>query len=305
MNILASYINGDFSTTLYDDGTKVRQQMGPDGQVSFPESIDVKITDYCDAGCSFCHEVSTKWGEHGDLDKLFDVLSVLPKGIEIAIGGGNPLDHSELEYFLVRMKDAGFICNLTVNQQHVPVFRNDLVRFILQDLVKGIGISVSSQRLDDCKFLYEYTSNIVWHVIAGVHNHGIMESFYNVKNYGNTQLDSVKILILGYKDFGLGTQYRTEKVDQKILWWRRKLPKLLRNAKYHGYEFSFDNLAVEQLKLQNLFTAKAWSELYMGDDFEFSMYIDAAKQEFAETSRSVDRVSWSNNNLLNYFRGTK
>lgn len=92
MTIIKQYVNGNVNVTLYDDGTKVREWEGVQ-KVEFPESIDVKITDYCLMGCKFCYEMSTRKGKHGDLETLKTKLSSLPSGIELAIGGGNPLDH--------------------------------------------------------------------------------------------------------------------------------------------------------------------------------------------------------------------
>ena len=39
-------------------------------------------------------------------------------GTEIAIGGGNPMSHPELESFFFRMKDRKIISNITINQFH-------------------------------------------------------------------------------------------------------------------------------------------------------------------------------------------
>ena len=39
----------------------------------------------------------------------------------------------------------------------------------------------------------------------------------------------------------------------------------------------------------------------MGDDFCFTMYIDAVKQQYAPTSRSAERVSFEDCTLLEYF----
>lgn len=59
MEILNQYINGNTLVTIYNDGTKIREY-NKDPQPEFPESIDLKITDYCDMGCPYCHESSTK-----------------------------------------------------------------------------------------------------------------------------------------------------------------------------------------------------------------------------------------------------
>ena len=95
-DILYQYKNGNTSVTIYNDGTKVREI--PDGVntiLDFPESIDIKITNYCDLNCSFCHELSTTKGIHGDLDCLFDKLKDLPSGVELACLSGDSVVYSE------------------------------------------------------------------------------------------------------------------------------------------------------------------------------------------------------------------
>lgn len=51
---LYNYINGDFDVTIYDDGTKIRKFNKDSHIVLHPESIDCKITNWCDAGCQYC-----------------------------------------------------------------------------------------------------------------------------------------------------------------------------------------------------------------------------------------------------------
>jgi hypothetical protein len=53
MTTINTYRNGNTTVTLLSDGTKIREYEGTP-VVTHPESIDVKITDYCDMGCSYC-----------------------------------------------------------------------------------------------------------------------------------------------------------------------------------------------------------------------------------------------------------
>ena len=64
--MLKSYMNGNTLVTIYEDGTKVREYDGTPVPVH-PESMDVKITNACDAGCRYCHEKSVPSGKHADL----------------------------------------------------------------------------------------------------------------------------------------------------------------------------------------------------------------------------------------------
>lgn len=65
MAILGDYVNGNHRTILYDDGTRFRETgsyvegkwVADDADhftFDFPESFDLKITDYCDGGCPWC-----------------------------------------------------------------------------------------------------------------------------------------------------------------------------------------------------------------------------------------------------------
>lgn len=288
MNTLASYQNGNTAVTIYSDGTKVRQYDG-DPFVAHPESIDVKITDYCDMGCPYCHESSTIKGKHGDVFKLLDVLNDLPAGVELAIGGGNPLSHPDLIPFLQVLKMKGIIANITINQGHLKTYQDLLLRLINSEYVRGIGISITSRNYKHIMPIIKRTDNVVFHLIAGVNQVSILDELISLTPI-------CKALVLGYKHFGFGVQYFSQEVLSTLKSWHRSLPRYVGKC-----TLSFDNLAIEQLKVRRLFTDKGWERFYMGDDFCYTMYIDAVKQQFAPTSRSNDRYSFSEYSLLEYF----
>lgn len=286
--IITKYNNGNTTVTIMDDGTKIREYENTP-QVIFPESIDIKITDFCDMGCTYCHESSTTKGIHGDLNKLLEIISELPSGVELAIGGGNPLSHPNLVEFLQVLKQKGIIANLTVNQGHLKTYQDMLIYLIKDELIKGLGISVINNNFTYIKPLLEITNNIVYHLIVGVNKTDIVGKLI--------ELGKCKVLILGYKTFGLGVSYFNDGITIGIKNWYRKLPHLVGKC-----VLSFDNLAIEQLNVKRLFTEIGWNNFYMGDDFEFTMYIDAVKQEYAKTSRSKDRMPFSKCTLLEYFK---
>ena len=111
--MLATYTNGNTRVTIDHNGTKTRRYRSDQPvKLDHPESIDVKITNYCDLGCEYCHENSTVEGEHADIEVLLNTLSTLPRGVELAIGGGNPLSHPDIIPLLTRLKSMGFIVNI-------------------------------------------------------------------------------------------------------------------------------------------------------------------------------------------------
>ena len=291
MKQIAKYQNGNTTVTIMNDGTKIREYENAP-EILHPESIDVKITDYCDMGCAYCHESSTKKGIHGDLNKLLEVITELPAGVELAIGGGNPLSHPNLIEFLQVLKSKGIIANLTVNQGHLKTFQDMITYLIKDELVKGIGISITSNNFNYIKPLLEITDNIVYHIIAGVNKAEVIEKLI--------ELGNCKVLVLGYKLFGFGVKFHSKEVDAELKRWYKRLPNFIGKC-----TLSFDNLAIKQLKVKRLFTYEGWNKFYMGDDFSFTMYIDAVKQEYAPTSRSNKRKSFVECSLLEYFSSRK
>lgn len=291
------YINGSYHVIIEDDGTKTRRLLGKDSSfVEYPESIDVKITDYCDLGCAFCHESSTVEGKHADLDKLFDVLSQMELyGQEHAYGGGNCLSHPDIIPFLTKMKAAGVISNITINQGHVGRYF-DMIKYLIDEqLVYGVGVSITSNQFKYIDELMSITPNVVLHVIAGVHHPSIVDEL--LAKYG-----TVKVLLLGYKDWGFGIQYRDEKVNTLIDKWYTRIGSIIRKK---GLTISFDNLAIEQMDLKRWFIGEGWKKFYMGDDFTFTMYVDGVKQQYAPTSRSPERVGFDEMSIVDYFRTHK
>lgn len=294
MKTLAQYTNGNYTVKLLTDGTKIRYTEADAFIPDFPESIDVKITNFCDNNCSYCHEMSTIKGKHADLTKLLDVIKDLPAGVELAIGGGNPLSHPDLVGFLIELKSRGIVANMTVNQNHLNTplkfFQIQLIMsLIMNDLIKGLGISIINDDFSDIIELKKLSNNIVYHLIVGINTPAQLDKLIALGN--------CKVLLLGYKQFGFGKKYYSDIVAKNIVNWNCALSSYIRKC-----VISFDNLAIEQLNVKRLFTAEGWNKFYMGDDFMFTMYIDAVNQMFAPTSRSVDRVSFNDSTLLEYFK---
>ena len=303
---IIQYLNGNVSVSIHDDGTKIRTFEGVP-QPFHPETMDVKITNFCTPEkdnpiCSYCHEMSTPKGLHGDLDKLMEVLSCLPTGIELALGGGNVLAHPDLLSFLIKLKEKGFISNITVNEKHLEKDKDLILNLIDKDLIKGIGISYTSEKyLKHIKPIAMKSDNVVFHLIVGLNS---IQDIDDLNLFCATLNKKCKILLLGYKQFGFGINHylQNKTIEDNKYEWRIRLSKFFARK---SMILSFDNLAIDQLSLKRFFTDEGWSKFYMGDDGVFSMYIDAVKQEFAKSSTSNERVSFEKNSLLGFFRSLK
>ena len=61
--LLGKYRNGNYNVYLLSDGTKTRETKEDGFIPAYAENIDIKISDFCDMGCEFCHEGSTRNGD--------------------------------------------------------------------------------------------------------------------------------------------------------------------------------------------------------------------------------------------------
>ena len=273
--LLHTYQNGGYQVSMYADGTKVRERVGEQPPL-MQEQCDLKITDWCDAGCAWCHEGSTVKGAHADLDKTLELFSCMPAGTEVAIGGGDPLSHPDFVRFVRALRKQGLVPSVTVNGKHFERHLPVLKELTAEGSLFGVGFSYHD-RLPD----WEYP-HLVVHLIAGVHSPQVLDPA--TRPY--------KVLLLGYKQFGRGKkmfEVRPAKVQDTIASWYRELFWVA-----HEHHVSFDNLAIDQLKPSRLFVhTENYEQQWMGPEGEFSMYIDAVTQTYALSSYSPERFSWS------------
>lgn len=280
--LLARYKNGNYNVKLYSDGTKVRFGKEMPFQAVFPENIDIKITDYCDAGCAFCHENSTIKGQHAVNLLSHPFLDTLRPGTELAIGGGNPMSHPHLELFLQKMKYQGVICNLTVNAVHLPENQARLAVWMRHGLVKGLGLSVNRYDQQVHEFATRFTGgNVVLHIINGVMPYEDLKKYYGPE---------IKALLLGYKMFRRGEKAYSEQTRIRMEEFHENLLEILNSF----HTVSFDNLGIAQLKPQRFMSPEEWNTFYMGDDGSHTMYIDMVQSNYAKNSTSLQRYMLDN-----------
>lgn len=287
-----SYENGNYSVVLFNDGTKIR--MLNDGETemkpSHVECIDLKITDYCDMGCPMCYECSSKIGKHAKFSAIRSLVDSLDDFTEIAVGGGNPLSYPNLDDLLQMCSNRNILLNMTVNARHFMQPKNlkNIRGSLYYGEINGLGISLPSdysaeQTKELCRELNGRSDyrNAVIHVINGLVT---LEQLRLLEKY------KMKVLILGYKDKGRGVQLKKHKAsdierNQEML--RNELERLISMAKI----VSFDNLAIEQLNIKDFCDKQGieFNRLYMGDDGEFTMYVNLVDETFAISSTMKDK----------------
>ena len=275
MELLGRYMNGNVRTSIYSDGTKERFTMDDEFKPVFAENMDIKICNRCSAGCSYCHEGSTPGGKLGDImnEKFVDTLHPYQ---EVALGGGNVLEHPDLIPFLHKLKEKKVITNITLNQIHFEKNLELITSFVDQKLIYGLGVSLVNPTVEFINKIKKFP-NAVIHVINGI---------FTEQDYDVLKGHALKILILGYKDLRRGSEYLYEnknKIHKNQNWLEYHIMQMI-----GGFEvLSFDNLAIEQLHIKEQWDDlcdESWDEFYAGDDGTITYFIDMVERKFARSS---------------------
>lgn len=285
---MLQYQNGNALITLKSNGTRTIE-FDDKLKLEYPLNVDIRVQSICPLGynpntgkakCSFCHESATTDGVECDYDLLFKKLLCLPRGIELAIGCNIYTD--SLNRFLWDCKFGGYVCNITINQAVVTNHLEMLLNAIKCDVINGLGISYRSFCKKEIPERLLNYQNTVIHVIAGIDD---IDEIMKLK--------AKKILVLGEKDFG----FNKNKVDlnsHNHKQWFRKVRLLMDKFDV----VSFDNLALEQLKIERFLKPDDFKEFYQG---EYSFYINAVNGTFSRSSRSPETTSWNDISVKQYF----
>jgi len=171
-----------------------------------PDLIDIKITDYCERGCSFCYQGSSEKGEHADLSSgniwaLSNALSRL-KVFEVAIGGGEPTQHPNFIEFLEDLKRSGITPNFST--RNLSWLKDDKKRERILDSIGTFAYSTECPRDVDelAAYLKVYCGNRirrpVIHYVMGVAYYNFTRMLETAYHHG------MDIVLLDYKQTGRG-----------------------------------------------------------------------------------------------------
>ena len=270
------YKNGNYMVLFnLSNGTRIRSTIDKDATEFIPEfaeNMDIKITNRCTGtNCAWCHEGSSSCGKHADLNEPF--IDTLKPYQEVALGGGNVLEHPDLLSFLKKLKNMKVIANITLNQIHFEQNYELVKRLADEHLIYGLGVSLVDPT-DEFISKVKQFPNAVIHVINGVLSKRQAERLYD---------KGLKILILGYKHLRRGNDWYKESIevyDDNYSWLYNEIGKFAE----HFEVVSFDNLAISQLAIRRLLTDGEWDKFYAGDDGTHTYYIDMVNRQFAKSS---------------------
>lgn len=252
------------------DGTKMRFSIGPYEKASKPELVDLKLTGYCSFGCSWCYQASTLQGKHAKLEDVRFVVKELEKvGVsEVAIGGGEPLQHPDIIETFRLFKEAGIVPNFTTK---FP----GLVRKYwsqLEPLIGGFAYSAenAAQIRSAAKLFRNIPKRFVnLHYVMGL---GDREHF---KEYLTAASEAgFRVTLLGYKTSGFGKNVIPFPYD----WWIEAVNELIEEGNCPS--LSIDTPLADQYHGE--MPVPAYS--YHRNEGAFSMYIDVSEMTFGASS---------------------
>ena len=247
-------------------------------KASYPELVDLKITDFCEKRCDFCYQDSTWNGQHASLDNINNVFSTLSSldVFEVALGGGEPTAHP---CFAEILKEAKERYGITPNFSTATLdwlFDTNKVEAV-RKYCGGFAISLAAYSPS-----FEDISKIDAEGLADKASFQCILGIYPGTGDGSSILNSIdcfqnhinKITLLGKKTTGRG---------KNKIWATYNLASMIEKLDSQGLQIGVDTAIVKQhedvlrdMEINNIF----WS----GAEGAFSMYIDAVKSVIAPSS---------------------
>lgn len=286
--------DGKSGWTLFnrDTGAKIRLSFdAPRDAVaptksSAPELVDLKITDFCESGCSYCYQGSTPAGKHASsstIDSIAWTLSKM-KVFEVAIGGGEPTTHPQFSSILWAFRRNGVVPNFTTRSLEWlddPAKSKEILR-----AMGGFAFSVDSAK--DIVRLAEALKK----ARVGHNGHGSTKQVnvqYVMGAHDLSRLDeiveachehSLVLVLLGYKRTGRGES----RPPKPYAGWVKRLQAIAKNKWLRiGVDTALAAESEAEIKLAAA-GGKNANLFYTTEEGKFSMYIDAVAGKMGPSS---------------------
>jgi len=303
-------------------GNKIRVQFGDQTaspKTFVPELVDINITDFCTHGCSYCYRGCTESGKHASLENMTTLFKILQEHqvLEVALGGGEPLQHPDFWTIAERAKYYGMHVNVSTRDE--AILRDPEI------LAKGVeflhGIGISTQRcyhMDDLGELRKYamqasqrknrsygssTLDVVLHIAMGtMSRNDIKETLKDAEKH------YIPLLLLGYKPYGRGFEYKNSRSFYEYSWLGAELDKYFKKSSYGDNEYywsgpkvSFDTVLVGEMAewlTKHKVDRRHWQE---GEGLN-SCFVDAVNMTMAKSSFEGAPVKFNKHNFIDIWK---
>lgn len=252
-----------------------------------PELVDIKTTDYCPYGCSFCYQGSTEKGEHGSLENIQVIAERLAEAgvLEVAIGGGEPTLHPDFVETLKAFSSRGINANFTT--RNLAWIRKEELRAEVRKHSQAFAYSV------------EDPANVAKLRALMTDNRFYMEANLHYV-MGSTDFDTFKAIVdaayehrfrltlLGYKTTGRGDEFTPHDYSG----WLDHLTSLDTPAGKLGLPGRLPDVSVDTTLVQQTYdqmVEKLPAATFHREEGLFSAYVDAVSMTMAPSSYEPDR----------------
>lgn len=170
-----------------------------------PELADISISNHCTKGCSYCYRKSENNSEFMSLEDYCYVLDAINHPtygnvFQVAIGGGEPLEHPEFIQIIDETVARGIVVNFTTNGIHLSAD----ICLRIQGKVGAVALSISRMEelnTEKIRLLAQHKIRVNLHYVLSSQN--IDEAIKIVQGKYNTILNGVNaIIFLTYKPAG-------------------------------------------------------------------------------------------------------
>jgi len=285
--------SGDETRISFNDENKVIERSG------FPTLVDIKITDYCNQGCKFCYQSSTEDGKHAPYYGLGKNYSstVIPihniakmlkdtGSLQVVLGGGEPTKHPEIAQIISAF--SKFNLSLTT-RNYEWLSDNTYVPYWVEN-INSVAISVTTPNdVKNAAKLKEILTakkvTVSAQTILGVTKATDVQQFLEACVENGFK----NVTFLGYKDFGLGTKYTPQHLDNEWIAIAKEYSKAP-----HWLKISVDSVVVAQYggALQDAGVPFEFLDCKEG---KYSCYIDAVKGNLQASSFTDEFVQLPSN----------
>lgn len=302
MVIVYDFENGDYVLQNQDKGTIIRfsfENNYESKKSEFPTLVDISITSFCDKGCKFCYQSSTKSGTHSDLDFVKNVLDELKsKGcLEVVFGGGEPSSHPQFLEIVKHAKSLNLVVGVTTkNQNFLSIPKSKEILECVNSLAFSCNNNVEAKQAID---LFENISKdnrkiaFYFQTILGLNSLDslcdMVEFIKNDESYFDKNLT-----LLGYKDFGFGKNQQSHNVDG----WIERIKESV-EAEYDQMSVGIDSIVVKKWKDQLIESGVDYRNL-VGEEGKFSCYIDCVEKTIASSSFTDTKFDFDSNWLSTF-----
>ncbi len=170
-----------------------------------PELADISISNHCTKGCPFCYRNSKRNCDFMTLEEYCFVLDAMNHPqygnvFQVALGGGEPLEHPDLIAILDETLKRGIIPNLTTNGLHLTPQYCKLIK----GKIGAIALSITSvEEIDKDKIEMLVEEGIKTNLHYVLSSQNIEEAISILKGEKNDYFSNINaIIFLTYKPAG-------------------------------------------------------------------------------------------------------